>query len=221
MESPPEESPPEERAPEERVAFDGRQPPRDVGHFVLVVDDGAWQWSGGMYMLHGYAPGEVPPTTDLLLHHKHPDDRARAASVLDDALVRAGEFSCYHRVVRRDGSVRSVLSVGRSTPGRDGAVERVEGYFVDLTGARRTETEAEVQEALVRIAEHREVIAAAKGMVMIALGCDSDEAFDCLRHHSQTANVKLHDIAHRIVDAVTAERRGVEVVNRVLAEVVR
>jgi len=38
---------------------------------------------------------------------------------------------------------------------------------------RREETQAEVESALARIAEHREVIDQAKGIVMLAAGCDA------------------------------------------------
>ena len=62
----------------ESVSFDGSQPAGDVGHYTYSVADDAWTWSDGMYTLHGYAPREVPATTDVLLRHKHPDDRSRA-----------------------------------------------------------------------------------------------------------------------------------------------
>jgi PAS domain S-box-containing protein len=193
----------------ETIAFDGSQAPGGVvGHYTYEVAEDAWSWSEGVYALHGYAADEVPASTEVLLRHKHPDDRSRAAAVLEDAARDGGPYSCYHRILTRDGSVRSVMSVGHGITGSDGRVERVEGFFVDLTDARRTETEADVQVALALAAEHREVIDEAKGMVMLATGCDGDAAFACLRRYSQDANVKVRDLAHRLVDAVGAEFRG-------------
>jgi ANTAR domain/PAS fold len=192
----------------EAVAFDGSQPTAAVGRYSYTVADDKWSWSEGMYALHGYSTGEVPPSTEVMLRHKHPDDRSRTVEVLE-AVIQDGEpFSCYHRIIDRQERLRSVLSVGHGVKGPDARVIRVEGYLVDLTQARRAETEVEIQAALARIAEHREVIDEAKGMVMIATGCDSEAAFRCLRRCSQDANIKVHEIAHRLVETVGPDHRG-------------
>jgi hypothetical protein len=183
------------------LAFDGSQPTRPVGYYTYSVRDGTWTWSDGVYLLHGFAPHEVPATTDVLLRHKHPDDRTRTFEVMETAIADGEPFSCYHRIIDRHERIRSVLSVGRGVKDAQGQVERLEGYFVDLTEIRRSETQADVETALARIAEHREVIDQAKGMVMLAVGCDADTAFGVLRRASQQANIKVHAIAHRIVDA--------------------
>jgi hypothetical protein len=183
------------------LAFDGSQPARAVGHYTYTVADGTWAWSDGVYLLHGFAPHEVPATTDVLLRHKHPDDRTRTYEVMESAIADGEPFSCYHRIIDRHERIRSVLSVGRGIKDAQGRVERLEGYFVDLTEVRRSETQAEVETALARIAEHREVIDQAKGIVMLAASCDADTAFGVLRRASQRANVKVHAIAHRMVDA--------------------
>ena len=180
------------------VAFDGSQPSRPVGYYVYTVEDGAWSWSDGVYALHGYSPREVPATTDVLLSHKHPDDRTRAFEVLETATQDGEPFSCYHRIIDRREKVRSVLSVGRGIKDADDKVKQV----------RRTETEAEVEIALARSAEHRAAIEQAKGMVMLATGCDADAAFDILRNASRNSNVKLNEIARRLTGAVGKELRG-------------
>ncbi len=189
------------------VAFDGSQPSRPVGYYVYTVEDGAWSWSDGVYALHGYSPREVPATTEVLLSHKHPADRVRAFEVLETAMQDGEPFSCYHRIIDRHQKVRSVLSVGQGRKDTDDKVKQVEGYFVDLTEVRRTETEAEVELALARSAEHRAAIEQAKGMVMLASGCDADAAFDVLRNASRNTNIKLNEIARRLTGAVGLELR--------------
>jgi len=204
----------------ETVAFDGSQPTGAVGHFVYRVAGDEWSWSTGLYTMHGYAPDEISVSTEVILEHKHPEDRSRALAVLETALEDGRPFSCYHRIIDRSQRVRSVLSVGHGVEGPGGEVVRVEGYFVDLTQVRRDQTEVEVQTALARIAEHREAIDEAKGMVMIATGGSSDTAFACLRRYSQAANMKLHDIAHRLVDAVSPGNRGSDFVIPFLEDLV-
>jgi hypothetical protein len=122
--------------------------------------------------------------------------------VLETAVSEGGPFSCYHRIVDQQGRIHSVLAVGRGVGPVHGKVEQLTGFFIDLTELRRSETEADVQQALLGIAEHRAVIEQAKGIVMMATGCDADDAFGILRQHSQNVNLKLNDVAHRLVKAV-------------------
>jgi len=198
------------------VAFDGSQPSRPVGCYTYQVADDAWSWSDEIYALHGYAPQEVPATTAVLLSHKHPEDRERTFQVMLQVLADGQPFSCYHRIIDRNEKERSVLSVGRGIKDSQGAVVRLEGFLVDLTEVRRTETQAGVEVALARIAEHREVIEQAKGMVMLACGCRADEAFELLRRASQRHNVKLHQIARSMADTVGDGLRGPEDIMDVL-----
>jgi hypothetical protein len=178
-----------------------------VGFYTYTVADGEWSWTDGIYLLHGYAPREVPASTEVFLSHKHPEDRSRAAQVLEDAIRDGKPFSCYHRIIDRHEQVRHVLSVGQGVRDAAGEVVRVEGFFVDLTQVRRDETQAEVEAALERIGEHRATIEQAKGMVMLTTGCDADAAFDVLRGYSQHLNVKLHEVAKRLL-AAAAELNG-------------
>jgi hypothetical protein len=203
------------------LSFDGSQPRGSVGYYSYDVGDDHWSWSDGLYEIHGYAPREVPATTEVLLQHKHPDDRTRAFEVLEQAVQDGRPFSCYHRVIDFQERVRYVLSVGHGVWGAGGRVDRVEGFFVDLTAIRRDETEAEVSVALQRVAEHRETIDLAKGMVMLATGCDAGDAFQVLRRHSQRANVKLHEVAHRLVEEVRTGPGGGDRVLKLLEAVER
>lgn len=61
-------------------------------------------------------------------------------------------------------------------------------------GTRRTA--AQLEEAI----RSRAVVDQAKGVLMQALSCDPDQAFDRLRRISQTEHVKLTEVAARVVD---------------------
>ena len=186
------------------LVFDGSQHDTPVGHYTYLVRDDHWVWSEGMYELHGYAAYTLPVTTSLLLQHKHPDDTARAFEVLEKVVRDGRPFSCYHRIIDANKQVRSVLSVGTGVRGDNGAVEQVTGFFVDLTEVQRNETQARLESALVRIAQTRSVIDQAKGMIMMATGCDAADAFDLLRTHSSRTNIKLNWLAHQLVRAVAS-----------------
>jgi GAF domain-containing protein len=72
----------------------------------------------------------------------------------------------------------------------------------DLYRASRTLAE-QLQEALAS----RAVIEQAKGVLMAEQGCGPDDAFDLLRQASQRENVKVRDVAQRIVDGQAARKR--------------
>lgn len=57
-------------------------------------------------------------------------------------------------------------------------------------------TAAQLEEAI----RSRAVVDQAKGVLLQAMGCDPDEAFDRLRHISQTEHVKLTEIARRVIE---------------------
>src|ERR1700756_2141655 len=54
-----------------------------VGAFRFYFDDQRWEWSEQVQRMHGYQPGTVTPTTELMLSHKHPDDRDQIAQTID------------------------------------------------------------------------------------------------------------------------------------------
>lgn len=45
-----------------------------VGWYRFYFFDERWEWSPEVDQIHGYQPGTVTPTTQLVLSHKHPDD---------------------------------------------------------------------------------------------------------------------------------------------------
>ncbi len=55
-------------------------------------------------------------------------------------------------------------------------------------------------EGLQRAVDGRQVIGTAIGMLMERYGLDSERAFEVLKRYSQDRNVKLHDVARRLVD---------------------
>lgn len=64
-------------------------------------------------------------------------------------------------------------------------------------------------ERLGEAMRHRAAIEQAKGMLMVTQGCSADDAFDLLVRASQRENVKLREIARRMVaDVANRSRKG-------------
>jgi AmiR/NasT family two-component response regulator len=69
---------------------------------------------------------------------------------------------------------------------------------VAMASARRNQN-------LLRMAESRDLIGRAKGILMARQHVSNDQAFDLLRRASQRLNVKLNQIAEQIVSRTESE----------------
>lgn len=68
----------------------------------------------------------------------------------------------------------------------------------------------ELSSGLAEAMKNRAVIEQAKGMLMAAQACDQDAAFELLVRASQRENLKLRDVAQRIVDNATSRNAQME-----------
>ena len=193
------------------------------GPFRYNVVTKTWWWSDDLYRIHGFEPGDVVPTTDLLTRHKHPDDAAVAIAITLNAFTSGEPFALWHRIIDARMRTRTVVSVGEGVHDETGVLVEVRGYMVDVTGSKRSQTARDIDEAVRRSAESRGTIEQAKGIVMATLGVDADEAFSRLKRSSQNTNVKLRDLAHTLIvtfDELRHEGLGaLQAVERVLGPV--
>jgi ANTAR domain/PAS fold len=180
---------------------DGR-PPR-VGWFRFYFDDDRWEWSPEVQTMHGYLPGSVKPTTQLVLSHKHPDDYGPIADTLDEIRRTRRAFSSRHRIRDVQGREHHIVVVGDQLFGDDGSVIGTHGFYVDVTPSEQ-ERQREMTAAITEIAENRAAIEQAKGMLMMAYGVDAHTAFELLRWRSQQTNVKLRLLAEQLATDFTA-----------------
>lgn len=176
--------------------------PGSTGTFHFSRDTGTWTWSEQVYAIYGFAPGAVVPTTELILAHQHPEDRAAVEQVLTEAIETGTPHTLCNRIRDARGTTRQVVMVGAGDFADGGELEGIRGFFVDLTEAVRRTTAREVDEAMELMAQSRPVIEQAKGALMISYGLDADRAFQLLRSYSQRANVKLRDVARNVVEAL-------------------
>jgi PAS domain S-box-containing protein len=181
-----------------RQAFTEDRPnAQRVGRFRFYIDGQRWEWSESVERLHGYEPGTITPTTDLILSHKHPDDRPAVAAVLDR--VADGEpFSSRHRIVDTAGRTHWVIVIGDRMLDDAGEVVGTSGFYVDYTDTLQSDISA----AVSRVSEARAEIEQAKGLLMAAYGISADRAFDILVWRSQETNVKVRELARRFVAAM-------------------
>jgi hypothetical protein len=146
------------------LALAGGSPPR-VGWFRFHFADQRWEWSTQVEPMHGYRPGSVTPTTELVLAHKHPDDAAHVAATLQEIRQLNGTLSTRQRIMDVGRRVHDVVVISESLQDHDGIVIGVQGYYVDVTPS--DEADEEVSAVVAPIAEHRAAIEHTKGMLML------------------------------------------------------
>jgi hypothetical protein len=175
-----------------------------VGQFCYHVHEDRWEWSEEMYRLHGFQPGEVVPTTELILRHKQRGEGDVGRPQVEEAVRSGKPHSFRHRIVDAHGRVRTVVTVWTGLRDPAGELVEVRGYMMDVSeGVRRDCTSA-----VAAAVEGRAVIDQAKGMLMLLHGLTEDAAFEVLRDSSCRTNTKLHLIAQRLVDALVHEGAG-------------
>jgi hypothetical protein len=174
--------------------------PQRVGWFRFHFEDQRWEWSEQVQRMHGYEPGTVIPTTELVLSHKHPDDRGQVAATIDDMLHTHRAFSTRHRILDTSGTLHHVVVVGDQLTDHQDVVIGTHGYYVDVTPTRDNADEDLVTAKVAEITGHRAVIEQAKGMLMLVYGLDAPAAFDLLKWRSQESNIKLRRLAQQLVE---------------------
>jgi len=170
-----------------------------VGSFCLWFADQRWEWSDEVFRMHGYEPGSVVPTTQLVLSHKHPDDRPAVQDLLDHALDTGGSFSSRHRFYDTAGGEHSVIVVADRIVDESGAVVGTRGYYVDVTDALEENRQDVLHEALPKVIEARAEIEQVKGALRLVYGISEEQAFELLRWRSQQTNTKLRTLASQLL----------------------
>lgn len=174
--------------------------PQQVGWYRFFFDDQRWEWSEEVQRMHGYKPGTMIPTTELVLSHKHPEDRPRVAAGIDDMVNhRRGVFSTRHRIVDTGGVIHDVIVVGEQIYDDSGGSVGTRGFYIDVAPAS-TPAEEMITARVAEIAERRGAIEQAKGMLMMVYGIDEAAAFNVLKSLSQVNNMKLGLLAQQIAE---------------------
>ena len=170
-----------------------------VGRFTFHTVERTWDWDEEVFRIHGLQPGSIAPTTDYMLRCKHPEDRDRVDAMLSRASATGEPLSVSYRLIGADGLERKVVLVCEGVVREDDVVTSIEGYYIDLTDDFRQESEQHAREAVAASAESRATIEQAKGSLMVAYGLDADQAFAMLSWWSRNRNVKVRDLAERLV----------------------
>ncbi|WP_114521493.1 sensor domain-containing diguanylate cyclase [Altererythrobacter sp. ZODW24] len=111
----------------------------NLGHWYFSFGGAGLIWSNEVYRIHGVDPETFEMGSMETLDRKrslslyHPDDREHVRDTLSIALQRQAGFTYNARVVRPDGTIRNISSIGEPTFNRNGEFTGLFGTFQDTT----------------------------------------------------------------------------------------
>jgi PAS domain S-box-containing protein len=104
-----------------------------LGSWAWEIPTNRVTWSDEMYRVYGFEPGSHTPTYEAFLSYVHPDDRAKVEAVIRRSYETREPFAMDHRIVRPDGTERTLHGKGRVIIGPDGHPLRMVGSGHDIT----------------------------------------------------------------------------------------
>src|SRR5258705_12645039 len=170
-----------------------------VGSFCFLTAGERWEWSDEVARMHGYEPGSVVPTTELVLSHKHPDDKPTVAALIDNVIRHGQPFSSRHRIIDTRGHVHLVVVVGDRLFNETAQLIGTSGFYIDVTDSYETDVQSRLSLAVGQIAESRAIIDHAKGILMFLYNISAQGAFDVLRWGSQESNMNSRALSAQFV----------------------
>jgi PAS domain-containing protein len=105
-----------------------------IGVWEWDMASGEVTWSDELFNIYGVSPGTYRPSYEGYLSRVHPEDRERVAAVIAAAARDGRPFAFDERVVRPDGSVRTLHSGGHVAVDEQDRPATMIGVCHDVTG---------------------------------------------------------------------------------------
>jgi hypothetical protein len=111
----------------------------NLGLWHTDFQTGQTSWSKEMFSIYGLNPEVHSPSIEVLIKYLHRNDRDTVSDSIHQATKSLKPFSFYHRIVRKDRSVRSLLSMGRFEIEANGKPTCRCGISLDITCLSKAE----------------------------------------------------------------------------------
>jgi len=111
----------------------------NIGHYSWNLIENRVIWSDELSRIFGMSPQQGPIDIAVVRERIHPEDREFVFRAAEDALSNNVRADIEHRVVRPDGEVRIVHSVGTVKRDSSGQPYEMFGTAQDITERRRSE----------------------------------------------------------------------------------
>lgn len=116
-----------------------------IGNWTWIIKENKVMWSDELYRIYGLDPQAETITFERYASFIHTDDKEELFNTIQNALLSKKPYELHHRIVRPDGSVRSLNAKGQVVLDEHGQAVRMTGTAQDIT--ERMEVEREAQES--------------------------------------------------------------------------
>jgi PAS domain S-box-containing protein len=141
-----------------------------LAHAVAHIGTWEWDiasdvvtWSDETYRIFGVEPAAGPMSVEDYLGLIHPEDRDTVREAVSRAIESRAPFEVDHRIVRPDGSLRSLHGRGGIVSDSTGRPVRLIGAVLDITGRKQAE------EALRQANDRLQVIIQSSPLAILSL----------------------------------------------------
>jgi anti-anti-sigma factor len=175
-------------------------------------------WADTLHEWHGVEAGAAP-SWKLMHDRRHPDDAPEVAAAVVRCLTDGTPVCELHRIADGAGAWRWVVLTAEARRDGFGTVTGLAGHLGDVTARQKRALAEWATAAVDATVESRAVIDQAKGALMLTYGLDADAAFGLLVWQSRHTNVKLRELAARLVAAAGGNPDGASAVRARLDEI--
>ncbi len=113
----------------------------DLGSFIWDIQANRLTWSDHLFLIYGRRREDFSGTPENFFEYIHPEDRAAVRANIEKILASGGtSFKGEERIVRPNGDVRHLLTIGEVVRDENGAPLRVIGVCRDVTDSKRVES---------------------------------------------------------------------------------
>ena len=109
------------------------------GSWKMNISTRVTVWSDEFFRICGIEPGTLKPSIEDIFRITHPDDRQRAVELVSAAIDTGNKYDIEKRIVKPDGSIRYVQSIGQVQYDIEEKPESIVGSFLDITERKQNE----------------------------------------------------------------------------------
>jgi PAS domain S-box-containing protein len=120
-----------------------------IGGWEVSLGSETLQWTEELYHIHGVGP-DYEPTIEEAIAFYHPDDRETVRDSWDRLLSDGEQFDLELRIVRADGEVRWVRTMGDTWLDESGEMVGARGVFQDITDRKQRDQELETERRFIQ-----------------------------------------------------------------------
>lgn len=113
----------------------------NMGSWRMDLKTNQMIWSDNLYKIFGMAPGKTEPSLEDRLRITHPEDLKLVDDTIINSLINRQSTKIESRIIRPDGSICWLLSIGYTEYDENGKPETLISSFLDITERKTYEQE--------------------------------------------------------------------------------